>query len=194
MYKYAFAAMLAATVATPALAQDTAPDAAPFTGPRVEAIVGYDKLRVDDAGGRDGVVYGGQIGYDAQVGGVVLGIEGEVTDSTAKVRESNFLAVGDSLRINAGRDLSASVRAGVLVSPVAMIYAKGGYTNQRITGSYSGAGGTVTSSDNSEGWRLGAGVEYNLGTRTYLKGEYRYSHYSELIERHQALAGVGIRF
>ena len=51
MRKYLLAALLAGSVATPALAQDNAP----FSGIRVEGIVGYDTTDVEDEGaGRAG--------------------------------------------------------------------------------------------------------------------------------------------
>ena len=59
MNKFLIAALLGATAATPALAQD----AAPFTGPRVEALVGYDNVK-GDGGHRNGVTYGAGLGYD----------------------------------------------------------------------------------------------------------------------------------
>ena len=72
MRKYILIALLAGTVAAPALAQN----ASPFTGPRVEGLVGYDSLRsgerennVDDADNEgddtiDGVAFGVGAGYD----------------------------------------------------------------------------------------------------------------------------------
>lgn len=195
MRKFAMAALAAVTVATPALAQDAAPAAdAPFTGPRVEAIVGYDTIDIDGVGSRDGVTYGAQLGYDAQFGGVILGAEGEIADSTVKARASNVFVGGDRLRVNAGRDLYAGLRAGVLVSPQAMAYVKGGYTNQRFSGSYTSGNTTTRNAANAEGWRVGAGLEYQLSGQTYVKGEYRYSRYDSVTDRHQVLAGVGMRF
>ena len=80
------------------LAQDVA--RAPFTGPRVEGLVGYDNLRDGSDGnsdGRDGVVYGAAVGYDVQVGGAVLGVEGEITDSSTNVRTSDLLVASRSV-------------------------------------------------------------------------------------------------
>ena len=68
-------ALASAAFATPALAQN---DDHPFTGPRAEAIAGWDHV-VDDSdygASRDGVTYGGALGYDVQLGKVVLGVEG----------------------------------------------------------------------------------------------------------------------
>lgn len=165
-------ALMAAT-ATPAFAQDaTAPET--FTGPRVEAIGGYDHASMPGAKG-SGVVYGGAIGFDKQLGHVVIGAEGEVTGSTA-----------DDSGLHAGRDLYAGARIGFTVGDSTLIYGKGGYTNGRVT-----AGGTGV---NFDGVRFGGGVEHDFG-RFYGKVEYRYSRYqSGNIDRDQVVAGLGYRF
>ena len=65
----------AALAATPAAAQDSQP----FNGGHVEAITGYDHITDGD----DGILYGIGAGYDFRTGNVVLGIEGEVLESSA---------------------------------------------------------------------------------------------------------------
>jgi outer membrane immunogenic protein len=99
MRKLILAALAASAAATPAFAQD-----ATFTGPRAEAIVGWDHVGDDSIsnGSRDGVVYGGQLGYDYQAGKAVFGLEGEVTGSTTKDTANGVLVAGDRLRVSAG--------------------------------------------------------------------------------------------
>lgn len=175
-----FAATAAAvlSLSAPALAQDYAP----FTGLRAEAIVGYDKLDTNDGiiGNPDGLLYGAALGYDIQAGNVVLGIEGEVTESTGKADFGAF-------DVDVARDLYIGGRVGIAVAPQSLLYAKAGYTNARI--STDGAGG-----DNGDGVRVGAGIEHKLGGQLFLKGEYRYSNYEADVERHQIVGGLGIRF
>lgn len=174
-----FAAMSAAVLAVsaPAMAQE----AAPFTGARAEALVGYDKLDTNSAiGNPDGLLYGIGLGYDMQMGGAVLGIEGEVSDSTAK---RTFLGTD----IDAARDLYVGARAGFVIGDQALAYVKAGYTNARIE--TEGFGG-----ENGDGVRVGAGLEYKLGGQLFLKGEYRYSNYEGDVERHQFATGLGLRF
>jgi outer membrane immunogenic protein len=202
MRKFALtaASLLALGIAAPAFAQDVPVEAAPFTGPRVEAVAGYDHIGGEN--GRDGFVYGGVLGYDAQVGGVILGVEGEITDATTKGTDRGLVAAGDTFRISAGRDLYAGARLGYAISPVAMIYAKAGYTNARINSRYTLGTTSVRDHEDAEGYRVGAGIEYKMGTNAYVKGEYRYSNYSNIdgadvdidLDRHQVLAGVGFRF
>lgn len=195
----ATSAIAAAIAALPAAAQTNAP----FTGARVEALGGYDNLQDGGDGsseGRDGFVYGVGVGYDVQAGGVVLGAEGEITDSTTRARSYNALTAGDRLSINAGRDLYVGGRVGYVISPLAMIYAKAGYTNARVESRYDVGAATLRDHTNLDGFRVGAGLEYNITPTAYVKGEYRYSHYGDIdgydidADRHQLMAGVGIRF
>ncbi|MET0249416.1 MAG: porin family protein, partial [Sphingobium sp.] len=168
-----FAATAAAvlSISAPALAQDYAP----FTGLRAEAIVGYDKLDTNNGiiGNPDGLLYGAALGYDIQAGNIVLGIEGEITDSTGKADFGAF-------DVDVARDLYVGGRVGVAMGSRSLIYAKAGYTNARI--STDGAGG-----DNGDGVRVGAGLEQQLGGQLFLKGEYRYSNYEGDVERHQVV-------
>ena len=197
-----FAAALAAStaLAAPAFAQDTD---STFTGPRAEVIAGWD--RVDDGStpnseATDGVVYGGAVGYDFQVGHAVLGFEGEATGATTKQRATSVIVPGDNFRVSAGRDLYVGARVGFTVGPRALIYAKGGYTNAQVDTRYVNGATTVEDSETLDGWRAGAGVEVGVGRNMYVKGEYRYSNYTQAsgssidLDRHQVVAGVGVRF
>jgi len=211
------AAGSAVAFAFPAMAQENPA----FTGPRVEALVGYDINRpgstqdVDDADDLDqsmeGASYGVGIGYDFAFGGALVGIEGEYMGSTAKTDyDTAGVETFGVSNIEAGDDLYLGVRAGVLATPQTLIYAKGGYTNASFN---------VLSTDNEtntetdidlDGWRIGAGVEHALTPNLFLKGEYRYSKYEEAeveapsglesdryeidSDRHQLMLGVGYRF
>jgi len=192
------AALAASTaLATPAFAQS---EEGTFTGPRAEVIVGWDRVE-DGADSQDGVVYGGAIGYDFQAGGAVFGVEAEATGATTKQQGAAIFVPGDQLRVKAGRDLYVGGRVGFLVGENALIYAKGGYTNAQMDIRYQAPGGTnINDSETFDGWRLGAGAEVKLSGNLYLKGEYRYSNYSESnntpidVNRHQVVGGIGIRF
>jgi outer membrane immunogenic protein len=192
----AAALVASSALATPAFAQDSG-----FTGPRAEAVVGWDRVEDSAAngGGRDGVVYGGQLGYDFQAGSAVLGVEGEITGASTKADDTGVLAAGDSLRVKAGRDLYAGARIGFPVGDKALIYAKGGYTNARFDTDYTTGATTVSTHGNADGWRLGAGGEIKLSDKIYAKAEYRYSKYDDdttgiNARRHQIVGGVGVRF
>lgn len=192
MKKIILAALAATVIGTPALAQG----AAPFTGFRVEGLVGYDKLK-GNGGSRDGLAYGVGAGYDFQLGGVVAGVEGEYMDSKTDGCRTGFITATDRTCVNAKRDLYAGGRIGAAVAPNTLLYAKAGYTNARIGVNYmdptTPANNFVTRG-NLDGVRVGAGVEQKLGTNLYAKAEYRYSNYEAGVSRHQVVGGVGFRF
>lgn len=140
----------------------------------------------------------------------MLGIEGEITGSTARKTQTDLLVAGDSYRTKAGRDLYVGGRIGVAIAPGTLLYAKGGYTNAALNVTYRGPGGTVGETNlHADGYRVGAGIEQKfnlLGPSGFVKAEYRYSNYGSLnstvstngatidLDRHQAVVGVGIRF
>lgn len=214
-------ALIAATsltaVSAPAFAQD-----AEFSGPWVAGVAGYDINKAgssqDDDVNEDrdesveGLMYGAAVGYDIDLGTMVVGAEAELTDSEADTDyDNNFNTFGLGA-VDAGRDIYAGVRAGYKVAPRTMVYAKGGYTNARYN--YVGTDGETryNRSLDTDGWRVGAGVEQKFGTNTFGKIEYRYSNYKEGeidfeaedipdsdrfdidTDRHQVVASVGMRF
>lgn len=214
------AAASAVALASPAAAQDASANT--FTGLWGGVIGGYDTSTagssVDDDANEDndqsidGFGYGVQLGYDFDAGPVVIGVEGEYSDSTANVEFADGDFEGFGLgNVEAGRDLYVGARLGFKASPDAMLYVKGGYTNAKYD-VRSSDGTTQFSQDiDTDGYRLGAGAEYALGTNAFVKLEYRYSNYSDAeidfdgdladserfdidTDRHQIMAGVGFRF
>ncbi|MBB5719066.1 outer membrane immunogenic protein [Stakelama sediminis] len=218
MRMLALTALGAVVVATPAFAQ-TGPQV-PFNGPRVGVVAGYDGIspgssQDSNIDGTDrtasGLLYGVDAGYDVNLGHAVIGVDGEVDGSTAKVNpydgSDNYFGYG---RVKAGRDLYIGARAGILATPTTLIYAKGGYTNARLD--VTATDGTLADGRhfNLDGFRVGAGVEKQLTPTSYVKLEYRYSNYGDArfeysdgtntnnfdvnTDRNQVVAGVGFRF
>jgi len=187
------AALLAAAVATPALAQDGAP---PFTGFHVDGLAGWDRLQAKNSGHDDGVLYGVGGGYDMQSGKALFGIEAEASDSTGKACVGSATAADPRLCAKAGRDLYIGGRVGTTIGDGrTLLYAKAGYTNAREKLTQDNGAGQVTlASQNLDGVRVGAGAEYSVGPNSFIKTEYRYSNYQDGISRHQVVAGFGFRF
>lgn len=207
-----------AATAIPAMAQDDTG----FSGPWVAGVAGYDILRAgshqatgdspDQHPTAKGVVYGGAVGYDVDLGNVVVGAEAELTDSGADSNyQNNYVDYGLG-SVDAGRDIYVGARLGFKATPSTLVYAKGGYTNARFN--FVGTNGTVETSRHldTDGWRAGAGVEQKFGRNLFGKLEYRYSNYSKAeidfedpnvpdssrfnidTDRHQIVAGVGLHF
>lgn len=217
MKKILVASLLAgATVAAPAMAQDVNPT---FTGPRVEAILGYDHVGAgsdfDNDNGRDdqsidGLLYGVGVGYDVNLGSAVVGVEGEYTDSTAKSDRFDPTDQFGFGRVSQGRDLYVGARAGILANPATLVYVKGGYTNSKLNVLAGNTNETTDTSFKLDGWRIGGGVERAINANTFAKVEYRYSNYTDGklnfpngatserfnvdTDRHQVVASVGWRF
>ena len=217
---------LTGTLATPVLAQSTEPS--PFGGVRIEALVGYDMLRPGDDGNEDvgsadgegsddsidGLMYGLGVGYDFDLGGVVAGIEGEISDSTGKQEgRDSFDDIDVAAGLSIERDLYVGGRIGFAAGPSTLIYAKGGYTNTTVNAFAQVADERFEDKASVDGFRIGTGIEQMFGATAYGKLEYRYSRYGKLelgddlaaelgemdaskidLDRHQVVVAFGLRF
>ena len=151
-------------------------------------------------------------GYDVDLGGVVLGAEAELSDSTAKTRfhqgELENFGYG---RVKAGRDIYVGARVGAKVAPSTLLYVKGGYTNAQLKADANYDDIDYGTKFKLDGWRVGAGVEQAIGQSAFAKIEYRYSKYEKAkfdfgdggpdshkfdvdTDRHQIVVGAGVRF
>ena len=199
MVKFIAAALLAGAATAPVMAQDVVPSAA-GTGPRIEALVGFDAPK----GIKNGVAYGVGVGFDFTALGATVGIEGEYMETSTDDSDENVFVQGDELESGAGRDLYVGGRVGANLDLLgsSFVYVKGGYTNQRFRTEYDdGGNGAADFNDgvNLDGGRVGVGAEFGIptlgfGSAAYIKTEYRYSNYEAGFEKHQAIAGVGFRF
>ena len=208
-----------AALATPAMAQS----ASDFSGLRIGAEVGYDKLRSGSTADADtsrdlkqsidGVGYGAVVGYDfPATNDVRVGVEASIADSSASWdnnnEDPNVFNLG---RVQADRDIYVGARVGYVTNPKTMVYLKGGYTNARF--GIEGRDGTASATRrlDTDGYRIGGGIEYAVTPNAYIGAEYRYSNYSEGeidfnediadsgrfdidTDRHQVMATVGYRF
>lgn len=195
MRSFAYAVALAAPlVFAAAMSPATAQTAPSFTGPRVEGLIGWDRSQVSGSHD-DGVLYGAAVGYDmAMRGGLVVGIDGEINDSTVKDCYGSETAADPRFCAKAGRDLYVGGRVGKIVNPRTLLYVKAGYTNGRYKVRESDGVSSVVAGRNLDGLRLGAGAEYAIGPNSFVKAEYRYSNYESGISRNQVVGGFGFRF
>jgi outer membrane immunogenic protein len=194
------AALFAGAMATPALAQDAEGIASPGKF-HIAGIVGYDAPDgdVDDT---SGVVYGVSAGYDFNIGRrLFAGPEVELTSSSTDECASGINRAGDELCLEAGRDIYVGGRIGLRFGSEGQhkAYVGGGYTNASFNVTYdanlAGSTGDFVTDDDVDGFRLKAGGEFGLGSNAFIRAEYRYSRYDDAdLDRHQLVAGIGIRF
>ena len=119
----------------------------------------------DNIFGTESFTYGADVGYDVAAGGAVLGITAEIEDSK-----------------DIKREIALTARAGARVGSNALLYVAGGYSNIRVFGV------------NVDGFRLAAGGELAIGSKTYVKLEQRYGNYQYGLDLYQSMIGAGIRF
>lgn len=221
--KKTIATLLAgATVAFAAPAFAQVDDNSPFTGLRAQGVTGYDIISagssVDDDANEDndqsieGVLYGASVGYDIDFGGVVIGPEAEFTWSSADVEVNEGDVEGFGLgRVSAERDLYLGARIGARVGNNALAYVKGGYTNASFDTEINTGTARFREGFDTDGYRIGGGVEVAVSQNMFVNAEYRYSNYSEGevdfsgdipdsdrfdldLDRHQIAVGLGVRF
>ena len=187
------AATAAALLASPALAQD-------ISGFRIEGLLGWDSVKVEDIGSKAGFAFGLGVGYDFAVSPTVsLGIDGEWMDSTADLEETdvpvvNPLSTGTaSVKLSAQSDLYIGGRITGKVADNVAIFGRLGYANANFKLS-SNVTDFDTLSENLDGFRLGIGAQYLFASGMYAGAEYRYTNYEAGVTRNQILANVGIRF
>lgn len=119
-----------------------------------------------------GGIYGGQLGYNWQMGSnFVLGIEGDFQGTTIKASQD----LGGGVTAEGKIPAFATVRGRVgYAFNRALIYGTGGwaYTNTKL--SLTGPGGSISDSTWSSGWTAGGGLEWAVWDRWSVKGEYLY--------------------
>jgi outer membrane immunogenic protein len=200
MSRIALCMLAAAAIAGPAAAQE----ARNFNGPFIGAQLGWQQDRLSLTTGTvptatirdkgDGLAYGGQVGYDANLGSAVIGVEASLTGRTGSARFPTF-------DLEAGRTINLTGRAGFLVTPDALLYARGGYSNARFN-----IVNPTGPSENRDGWTIGAGYEHVLARNISARVEYGYADYGDDLligaggtsrlnyHRHSVMTGINFRF
>lgn len=168
-------------------------------------------------------VIGAGVGYDHAVSDkVIVGVEANFNFSNDTF-PYGFGSESDDIeveKIKAKHEFDVMARVGYTVSPSTLLYVKAGYANLRLKTvglDYSDIDDDpvrYSKSNSRGGWRVGAGIETLLGQNIYAKLEYNYTDFKDIkwshisegpgykyeergrigLSRHQALAGIGIRF
>jgi outer membrane immunogenic protein len=218
-------AAAAAFVAFPAQAQDDI--VADFTGPRIEAHIGWDRVGIQnrdvrqfagrgDFGPSDqdnGFIGGGELGFDMQLGGIVVGayVGADFSETEERI-ETDFV------HFRSDRNMYAGARAGVALGG-ALLYAKGGLSRGNLDVRFlNNAPAAIQAAfdddvEDRDGWHLGGGFEMNMGRMFYGRIDYMHTRYERIdlgnlgrtgtstnplyeqrFTRNQVTAGVGLRF
>ncbi len=165
-----------------------------------------DVLQSDHAS-KTAWAYGGLVGFNATVGGVVLGLEGDLMDAN-KTRtvvactavDGCFTSAHDSFTTynELHQTLNGHVRARAgLASGDNLFYVAGGYSVAKtrldlIGDCYDPANPPVPTiysysrSKTVSGYNIGAGIEHAMGSHLMIRAEYLYDGYG-----HQTYAGDG---
>ena len=174
-------------------AQQASAQGIQLRGVRADAQVGIDRF-YSEGNNDNHLAYGGALGVDTFIGdNFVLGIEGTFLNSRAEniTRDGPGIAARKSFE-----EWGGAVRAGVMMSPSTLVYAKGGFVvnEQRKRFVADNPLGSYYNHYRTKGWVAGAGIEQMLGDRIYVKAEGRYANYKTNSSRLTGLLGLGVLF
>ena len=191
------AAIAAASVTTPALAQSTG-------GLYVGALAGYEGVELETntesaTATADAAVFGITAGYDLSLGGAFVGIEGEFSTSG---NDTSFPDSVSSARqsLEADGQYYLGVRGGFAITPGIAAYGKAGYT-ALDTRAFTEGSSLGDIEENAQGFRFGGGIQAQLPGPLEARLEYRRSRYYDVgdgvfndLTTDQVVAGIGVRF
>lgn len=206
------APIVALGFASPAFAQAV-------SGPRVEARIGVDRLGVelDVVGGgpgerNDGIVFGGEVGFDAPIGdALTVGAYAGLEFSGAEICTEDEEEFEIDACLETNRNLTLGARVGFPIAGTSLVYLKAGYSNTKLKLDVEDDGDEdfVDFSDPLDGMHFGTGVEVGFNRNVYAKIEYVFTDYGAAdrivgddeddefrldADRHQVFLGVGFRF
>ncbi|MEE4452583.1 outer membrane protein [Novosphingobium resinovorum] len=184
MKKFAAVGLVAALFAVPAVAQAQA---------FVQAEAGLDVVSAEGESEAN-IGYGATVGYDMPLsGGMFVGVQATYADSETKrcARDA-----GEKICLEAGRDVAVLARLGTSLTEQSKLYVMGGYANARAEVNYydDGVDGVAGVRSDLDGFRLGAGYQYDINDKFFVKAEYRYSNYQYDVSRHGAVIALGAKF
>jgi hypothetical protein len=137
-----------------------------WTGAYVSGGVGYEKASLEGFGmdiGGEGFLGNGRIGYDQQIGSLLLGAFGEA--------RFNDLSIGlGGPSVESDWSWGFGGRAGVVLGN-SLIYGTGGWGRREI--SFSNCGGSCPGLDDVDEWFYGGGIEVHAGGPFFVGAEVR---------------------
>lgn len=142
-----------------------------WSGFYVGANAGYG-WAPDFANEAKGFVGGGQLGYNWQVGRLVLGVEGDLQYTSLKAEETAG-AVTATGKIQAFG--TARGRIGYAWDRM-LVYGTGGWAYTKTDVSLTSGAASISDSKWSSGYAVGGGLEWAAWDRWSVKAEYLYVH------------------
>lgn len=134
---------------------------------------------------KDDIEYYARIGFDKQMGKVVLGAVAEFGKSEVSDSVSAFSSTPAFYTMTRELDWNAALRAraGYTVGPKTLVYATGGAAYAKIDHSFATSNTAnsfaITGDNNAWGWQAGGGLEQKVGKNLSLGVEYLYSRYDD---------------
>jgi outer membrane immunogenic protein len=175
-----------------------------FPAVRADVQVGADRF-YSEGNHNTKLGVGASVGADFLVGSnFVLGAEGTYWWGR---KNENVTRDGPGIAYRRSfEEWGGAIRAGVLISPATLVYAKGGIVVNEQRKRFdrdavatpgipvNTAFGDYYNHYRTRGWTVGGGVEQLLSDNLYVKAEGRYSNYRTDSSRLVGLIGVGLRF
>lgn len=118
-------------------------------------------------------------GYNYQIGSFVVGAEADAEYANTSGGFHDDLTGAGAGRAKVKGMGSLRARAGFVVFDNALLYVTGGLALVRTDYTYSRLINDPVDenfSKNRLGWTVGGGVEYNITSNLFVRGEYRYTH------------------
>jgi outer membrane immunogenic protein len=148
-------------------------------------------LTTADKSDLNGIVGGGQIGYNWQMQSWVWGLEADIQGTDEKGTRAFTFSPTPGITTNLAPTIiipfalnqkidwfgTVRARAGILVTPKVLLYATGGLAYGQVNSNETVAGplpAAFSSSTTNVGWTVGAGIEGAIGGNWTAKLEYLY--------------------
>jgi outer membrane immunogenic protein len=119
-----------------------------------------------------GFIYGGQVGFNYQLGSWVFGVEGDFTLGDVRYSEDLLLGLA-SASVELDRIYTVAGRIGYAFDRT-LIYGKFGAAWTREEYNFTVLGASANAAVDRTGWLLGVGVEYAFAGNWSAKIEYNY--------------------
>lgn len=147
----------------------------------------------------NGASYHFRLGYDRQMGGIVIGLVGEIGKSNLRDSVAAFSTTPAFYTMTRKVDLDGALRlrVGTKLGERTLAYAAGGLAYAKLDHTFATSNTvnafTLLGDDHAWGWQAGAGLERRIGTNFSIGAEYLYSRYSDnnaLVRVSQGTAGA----